>query len=187
MSATISRLLLTFSLVVAGPVAYTILFVTLMEIELFPFSYSNDEWALVVSDVVIGAAYAIGWIAIWWGELNWTAGRIMTTAAVFFGSIVVATGLAILFWAMTNEEEVACIFAGMLWAVFWMAGTALFWRESKSERAGRLSQAGVDVIACPGCGYNMTGLKTNKCPECGASYTVDQLFAATLEASRPEV
>ena len=34
-----------------------------------------------------------------------------------------------------------------------------------------------DAMVCPACGYNMTGLRATTCPECGASYTINELAA----------
>jgi rubrerythrin len=33
-------------------------------------------------------------------------------------------------------------------------------------------------VSCPSCGYNLTGLNEARCPECGAKFTLDELFAA---------
>jgi rubrerythrin len=52
------------------------------------------------------------------------------------------------------------------------------WRETAQERVARLKTAGVDTIVCSVCGYNMTGLKEARCPECGVQYTLDQLYAS---------
>lgn len=30
-------------------------------------------------------------------------------------------------------------------------------------------------FCCPDCGYNMAGLSATKCPECGSTFTIDQL------------
>ena len=57
----------------------------------------------------------------------------------------------------------------------------------EADRAGAFRQAAGDVLFCPKCGYNMTGLYEARCPECGSRYTLDQLAAAQkqeqLEAS----
>jgi len=37
---------------------------------------------------------------------------------------------------------------------------------------------GVNAIACPSCGYNLTGLSEARCPEYGSRFTLDQLVAS---------
>ena len=34
------------------------------------------------------------------------------------------------------------------------------------------------TILCPVCGYNLTGLREARCPECGGTFTLDQLAAS---------
>ena len=78
--------------------------------------------------------------------------------------------------SVSRVDEVAIILGGMIWALTWIAATALIWREIKAERLARLRQIG--AIACPTCGYNLTGLREAKCPECGSQFTLDQLYAS---------
>ena len=33
---------------------------------------------------------------------------------------------------------------------------------------------------CPLCGYNLSGLKIARCPECGTEYTIDALFKTAI-------
>jgi predicted amidophosphoribosyltransferase len=63
------------------------------------------------------------------------------------------------------------------WALLWLATTAIIWRETKDERIARLKMLGINAVACPNCGYNLTGMTTTTCPECGSQYTLDQLYA----------
>ena len=74
--------------------------------------------------------------------------------------------------------EVGIVIGGMAWAATWLASTALIWRETAAERRQRLARLGVEAIACPTCGYNLTGLREARCPECGSQFTLDQLYAA---------
>ena len=61
--------------------------------------------------------------------------------------------------------------------VYILLATVLIWRETPHERVERLSQLGTAGVCCPICGYNLTGLSTAQCPECGAKFTLDQLMA----------
>jgi rubrerythrin len=70
----------------------------------------------------------------------------------------------------------------MTWATIWLIGTAIIWRETAKERGERLRHMGIHTLTCPNCGYNLTGLREAKCPECGAAYTLDQLYASIAES-----
>ncbi len=35
---------------------------------------------------------------------------------------------------------------------------------------------------CPTCGYNLTGLEENRCPECGAGFNIEQILAERHKA-----
>ena len=63
--------------------------------------------------------------------------------------------------------------------LLWVFGTVLAWRESPAEHAARIaSLGGAGALTCPTCGYNLTGLKGTRCPECGSEFTLDQLLAS---------
>jgi hypothetical protein len=62
------------------------------------------------------------------------------------------------------------------WGV-WMATTMWLWPMG---RVDDLSEAGPK---CPQCGYLLVGLRQTRCPECGHEPTLDQLWAATVEAT----
>jgi hypothetical protein len=68
--------------------------------------------------------------------------------------------------------------------IVWVLLTVLIWRETAGERIARLKTAGSQIVSCPLCGYNMTGLIESRCPECGSRYTVDELLASQREQTR---
>ena len=49
---------------------------------------------------------------------------------------------------------------------------AVSWRRT----AHFLVDFGRHVIPCPRCGYNLTGLREAQCPECGADFTLDEIY-----------
>jgi len=64
-------------------------------------------------------------------------------------------------------------------------GTVIAWRETPRERADRLARLGAAIV-CPLCGYNLAGFREARCPECGGSFTLDQLAATQpLPSSDP--
>ena len=99
------------------------------------------------------------------------------------------TALAVLFAAATgylvavilNESQRGGFgdFVGSATApLLWIVATIFVWRETAAERAARIDSTGRDAVVCPTCGYNLTGLKEPRCPECGTQFTLDQLLAS---------
>jgi len=57
--------------------------------------------------------------------------------------------------------------------LLWRSGYVRGWRAARSTPP-----------TCPACGYNLTGLSECRCPECGASYRLDQLWYAPIDKSK---
>jgi hypothetical protein len=72
----------------------------------------------------------------------------------------------------------ALLVGGGVPPIVWVLATVLIWRETPQERMQRLAAGGAGTLACPICGYNMTGLREARCPECGVGMTLDELVAA---------
>lgn len=177
MAPTVTRLILSFALVVAVPVTYAVVFIGLMEAAFG----RNVEIALVIANVVVGCGFAVGWVLIWMREIRWANHRVVLTLLSFLGSVVASLAVGVFFAFLLHEKQLGALFGGMIFGVLWLFSTAFVWKETRGERRQRLSGLGVNAVACPACGYNLTGLQTTQCPECGARYTLDQLVAACVE------
>lgn len=128
---------------------------------------------------VVYAFIAIYWMMLWNEMIVWTPTRRTRTIVAAFGAIGAGTIIAILIWPnVPREEAIAVLLGGGVPPIVWVLATVFIWRETAQERLARLKAAGTDTIVCSVCGYNMTGLKEARCPECGAQYTLDQLYAA---------
>ncbi|GMU37901.1 MAG: hypothetical protein KJ057_11905 [Phycisphaerae bacterium] len=64
---------------------------------------------------------------------------------------------------------VAAFFVFLVWRKGYMKG----WREARGAPP-----------ACPACGYELTGLKACRCPECGREFTLEQLWHMPQSPSR---
>jgi hypothetical protein len=131
----------------------------------------------MTATVVLVAAY---WLWLWRKSVVWTPSRVSRTIAGTIGCLVAGAvlGAVIMTVPRMNEATFAVFFGGVFAIVLWLPVTVLLWRETAAERAERIGQSAGDVVFCPRCGYNMTGLYEPRCPECGSRFTLNQLYAA---------
>jgi peptidoglycan/LPS O-acetylase OafA/YrhL len=135
----------------------------------------DEEQAFVASGVVAGLFVAGYWVMLWLRSVRWTSARILLTLGA--GGAASVAGIVVGVLLGTIEEEFG-FFIGPPVAIFlWLPLTVFVWRETRRERADRVCIRETGAIVCPRCGYNMTGLRSTTCPECGTVYTIDQLIA----------
>ena len=178
MSHLIARLLLSMLVFPLGGLVYTIVVV----ISFSRGQYGNEGW--IVAGIVCWAFVAAYWILLWRSAVRWE-GRVGTTlvAAILCALVGAVVG------AMCNTIERGFgAFAGTTSTILlWLVATCFIWRESPAERAQRLGASGRDGIVCPTCGYNLTGLKEPRCPECGTQFTLDELLASQPSRAAAEL
>jgi hypothetical protein len=74
-----------------------------------------------------------------------------------------------------------CLFAAALTLILWLP--AIHRLEVGKAVLGRRGDINVN---CPQCGYSLIGLRDLKCPECGETFTIDELIRAQgYEAGGP--
>jgi DNA-directed RNA polymerase subunit RPC12/RpoP len=66
----------------------------------------------------------------------------------------------------------------------WLAVAVFIWCETPAEPAERIEGSSKSAVACPTCGYNLTGLSEARCPECGTRFTLDELLALQPNADK---
>ena len=173
MTSLLARVLLAIIMFPLAGVLYFVVFVVL-ERQLV------DEFAFLWTTVVVAFFVVLYWLALWQQSVRWTRTRVAGTVAAGFGSVVVGgiVGAFIVAVVPFGGEEFAIFLGGILAILVWLAVTVLVWKETAWERAERVKRSAGDVLFCPKCSYNMTGLYEGRCPECGTRYTLDQLYAA---------
>jgi hypothetical protein len=136
-------------------------------------------WEITLMWLVIYPLIATYWILIWKDVIRWTARRVVGTllAGPFALAISALVGLALLPGVGLRDAFIIFLVAGGLVPILWVLATVVIWRETPSERMERIAAAGTETISCPVCGYNLTGLREARCPECGSPFTFDQLLA----------
>ncbi len=183
MSHLLSRIMLALFMLPLATVLYVILIVSLME---FGFSNANDEFAFLFTNLITAMFVVLYWSFLWKKSVQWTNRRIRFSIAAGVASIIFGGIIGLI---VTFVDDSFGVFVGGISAILlWLVSTCLIWRETKEERASRLKGASAQTIACPNCGYNLTGLRSTLCPECGTTYTIDELLSAqpTMEASEIE-
>ena len=179
MSHLIARLLLSMLVFPLGGLVYTITVVVYFS----RGGYGDDE-AWIVAGAVCWAFVAAYWILLWRSAVRWE-GRVGTTlaAAIICGIVGAVVGVI-----CNMIERGFGAFAGTTSTILlWLVATCFIWRESPTERAQRLGSSGRDSVVCPTCGYNLTGLKEPRCPECGSEFTLDQLLASQPSRAAAEL
>ena len=123
-------------------------------------------------------------MVLWWRTVRWTAARLAQTAAATVVALGIGVVIASLCFALGRgiPVQIAVLIGGGTVPIAWVLGTVMVWQETATERAARLAMFGATVV-CPICGYNLAGLRSAICPECGGSFTLDQLAAAQPRAN----
>lgn len=128
------------------------------------------------------------WIVIWNPSVRWTSSRILKTiAAIGLGMFGAASGVSALNYVVTIPAGPAMLFGNSLFPLVFVFASVYAWRETPAERFARTARSGIKTVACPICGYNMTGLREARCPECGVAFTLDELLTAQVDIDREDV
>ena len=182
MTRTVARLILAMLLLPCTGAVFLLLLLTLIVPAGGPPSVARLLLMWLLLYVFVGTY----WVILWRDLVPWTGRRVAHTALAtvlsLAGGFVVALGcLAI------NRQvppPIAVLIGGGTVPITWVLSTVLIWRETPDERLARLTTHGMPAIACPLCGYNLAGLTEARCPECGGSFTLEQVV---LARARPGV
>jgi len=169
MSRLIARILLSIFIFPLAGILHIIVFVNAVR-------HNNESTAFLVAGAVICIFVAFYWLVLWHKAVHWTNRRTIQTIGAAVGSVLLA---AVVGGVAAGINSGFGAFIGTVTApLLWLVATVLIWQKTAEERALRLQNSGTDTIVCPTCGYNLTGLKEARCPECGTQFTLDQLLAA---------
>lgn len=180
MSRLVSRILLSLFVFPLGGLLYVFVFVAGETTLLRGLYYRRGEAELfTISDLLTWLFVAIYWLLVWRSAVTWNRTRIVLTIASFPATAIVgvlAAALAVNVAPM-SEWGFAAFIGGVFAILLWLITSVFLWRETVAERAARVRAKSQSAIACPTCGYNLTGLSESRCPECGGKFTLDELFA----------
>lgn len=177
MPPLVTSLLMSMGLIVAAPAVLAALTLCFEAIKL------REDDALLAAGVITVSLFAICWTLLWRHHVRWTRTRaVLTVGAFLLAWIAAISAFAIV---SVRGGGGPLLLAYMILIATWAIASTLAWRETKAERAARLSGRGDRLLPCPKCGYNLTGLREARCPECGATYTLDELVGTFVEQRAP--
>ncbi len=182
MTATIARLILAMLLLPAtGGVFFCALFA------LVGGSGPPRVLNLLLLWVIVYSFVAIYWILLWRKLVRWTPARIVNTALASALSLAAGLIAGVGFRVLNHQLPIQIIIfaGGGIVPIVWVLATVIVWRETPAERMMRLGRLGARGVLCPLCGYNLAGLREARCPECGATFTLDQLAAFQADQAEP--
>ncbi len=175
MTNLLARILLSVLMIPLAVMCWVISFVVLERLV-----FHREERAICAATLVTAGLVAAYWFLLWRRSVVWSPARVTQTIAGSVGCSLAGVLAAVLMMALANirDETFGVLFGGIFTIVVWLPVTVLLWKETAAERAERIRRSAGDVVFCPRCGYNMTGLYEPRCPECGTRFTLNQLYAA---------
>ena len=177
MTRTVARLILAMLLLPLTGAVFLILAVALIATS--PSGPPALGRLLLLWSVVYAFVGAY-WVLLWRDMVTWNRRRVALTALATVLSIGggVAVAVGIVGVGRQVPPQVATMVGGGTVPITWVLSTVRLWREPAGERLGRLTAHGMPAIACPLCGYDLAGLTEARCPECGSSFTLEQIVLA---------
>ncbi len=173
MSRLLARIMLALLMLPLATIVYMVVIITLHEMRIFRRS---DVTAFIITDMVAAAFVAGYWTLIWRKSVRWSPKRIRLTLIAAALAMIIGFGSGAIMSFV--DDTFGAFIGGVIAILLWLMFTVLIWRESKEERAARISVSDIPAVVCPDCGYNLTGLRQTTCPECGSSYTINELLAS---------
>ena len=134
-----------------------------------------DDWHVAVAIPVGAAFWLLGLYLIWATFGQWR--RLLRTIFLCLAISAVTIGLCVLVGSTMRRGEVLVTGMAILGVAAVLAAIVSASYQASRGRALRDADGSVSVL-CPKCGYNLVGLDSCKCPECGHHPTVDGLIAA---------
>ncbi len=181
MSRLLARIMLAIFMLPVAALVWVVVFVILYE----DLLRRREEQCFLVSGLVTAAFVGGYWVLLWRRSVRWNAPRLFGSVGLALGAVAVG---GLVGWPMDRlEHGLGSFLFGPVTTFAWLVGTVFLWRETRGERASRLDARSGTSLVCPACGYNLTGLNQATCPECGVSYSIDELLASQPGRENSEI
>jgi len=144
------------------------------------FVFKNEKLSMAAAHLICGLIVVTWWLLIWRRAIIWTPTLVRRIGAMTVGYLLLGTLSSFLpdrpDWLTSMRITVPLMLTGL-----WFAITAWTWRTRMAS--GWIQPSEIkDVIKCASCGYSLIGLYESRCPECGRTRTLDELFEDMLAA-----
>jgi predicted RNA-binding Zn-ribbon protein involved in translation (DUF1610 family) len=120
---------------------------------------------------------------VWWGFRQWA--RLVRTLVQVAGVWIVALPITVLLDTTVQRADgliVGTVFAAIATTAGLLLTLAYRTMAGRTVRDAR----GAVRVNCPRCGYSMVGLCSSTCPECGTTFTIDQIIGGQEYAAPSE-
>ena len=178
MTATIARLILAMLILPATGAVFLLGFCVVLARS--SGRGPPEWWAVGTLWMLVYTFVATYWVLLWRSTVRWTRARIHHTAIAALVALAGGVAFATLLVQITRAIPwgIALLLGGGCVPIVWVLATVILWRETPTERVARMSHLITHpTVLCPFCGYNLSGLREARCPECGATFTLDELAA----------
>ncbi len=175
MSNLLARIMLALLMLPLACVVFFLSMYTWFEILLAGTFTPNQSPALVFATLVTWLFVMFYWTLLWRRTVHWTRARLLGTAGITVGAVL--TGMGAGSFTARVDTDMGLFFGGVMTVLSWLTASVFVWRETKTERVQRVVARNPHAVVCPLCGYNLTGLRQTTCPECGRTYTLQELMA----------
>ncbi|MDB5294009.1 MAG: hypothetical protein JWL69_5250 [Phycisphaerales bacterium] len=176
MSPLISRILLAIFMLPLAALVYMAVYVPIEHSHILGSASNRWDVGFVIAGMVAWAFIATYWTLLWRKSVRLTAERVGRSVAAGVVACFVATAIALPLGRV--EEGFGYFIASAIAPMLWVIATIFISYETAAERTERLRTLSRDDVVCPNCEYNLTGLTSTRCPECGTQFTLDELMAA---------
>ena len=186
MPAQVARIFVSILLLALGALFYPTLLV--IQGAAFRYSFIPYEARFWIAGFLCWFFVKLAWFLAWRDQVVRSKQRRLHSVAVTLATL----GIGPLLWisllkVWDVDSEFATILSSCIAPLLGLIGTVIVYTDTPNDRAMRALALKAATVRCPACRYNLAGLTSTRCPECGKEYTLDALLAAQAQPAGQDV